>query len=72
MNDLTQKIRRLNKHAALQANLITELGGEAPEMETAPGESDSSPPPSVNTAKRQYFSMVLHVRSARKLMGLAP
>jgi hypothetical protein len=33
MNDLTQQIRRLDKHAALLGNHITELGGEAPEME---------------------------------------
>jgi hypothetical protein len=28
-NQLTQKNRRLNKHVALQANLITELGGRS-------------------------------------------
>jgi hypothetical protein len=67
MNDLTQEDRRLNKHVTLQANLITELGGEVPEMETAADESDSSPPPSPKTAKRKHLSVVPHVRSGRKL-----
>jgi hypothetical protein len=68
MNDLTQEDRRLNKHVTLQANLITELGGEVPEMETAADESDSSPPPSPKTAKRKHLSVVPHVRSGRKLI----
>jgi hypothetical protein len=68
MNDLTQEDRRLNKHVTLQANLITEFGGEVPEMETAADESDSSPPPSPKTAKRNHLSVVPHVRSGRKLI----
>jgi len=67
MNDLTQENRRLNKHVDLQVNLIAELGGEVPEMETAADESDSSPPPT-RRQRRKHRSVVPHVRSGRKLI----
>jgi hypothetical protein len=67
-NQLTQDNRRLNKHIVLLRNLISEFGGEAPEMETAAAEWESSPPPNPKTAKKQYLSVVIHFRSGRKLM----
>lgn len=72
LKQIMQENMRLIKHVDVQAKLITDLEGEALEMETAADESDFSAPPSPKAVQKYYLSVVLNVHSVRKAMVRAP